>query len=394
MTSWIIRAFAAALAAAGIAAASAQPLVVAGTVSQSGPLADLAADYRKALLLWQDEVNGAGGIAGRPVELKLLDDASEAIQVGKLYLQLIGEKPGALIGPYGSAASLMASAEAEAARRVIVNGAAASGAVHKRSPRYVFQAGIPYSAYGAGVLDIAKASGYRKVFIVTRDDLVPREMAAATREAALKLGLEAGDVEIHAGGITDFGPQVARARAFGADAWIAFGETRDAAEMVKNFRRLGYAPRLFFARAAADSRFISSVGQDAEFVLAVIEYAPRFPTPGNDKFVKAFAAKWSAPPGPAAAEGYAAATVLGEALRRAGSDQQKLREMLSSSAVPTVLGGYQVDAKTGEQTAAKPAVVQILKGRPELVWPSMDAIKRALPYPQWSERRPLKKEAR
>ena len=392
MTSWIIRVLA--LAAAGIAAASAQPLIVGGTVSQSGALADLAADYRRALLLWQEQVNGAGGIGGRPVELRLLDDASEAIQVGKLYLQLIGEKAEVLIGPYGSAASLMASAEAESARRVIVNGAAASSALHKRSPRYVFQAGIPYSAYGTGVLQLAKAAGYRKVFIITRDDLAPREMAQTTREAALKLGLETGEVEIHAGGNTDFTLQIAKARAAGADAWIAFGEARDAAEMVKAFRRLDYAPRLFFARAAADPKFVSYVGQDAEFTLAALEYAPRRPTPGNDKFVKAFAEKWSKPPGPAAAEGYAAATVLGEALRRAGTDQQKLREVLSSSAVPTVLGEYRVDPKTGEQIAAKAAVVQIIKGRPELVWPDAESAKRVLPYPRWSERRPLKNERR
>jgi branched-chain amino acid transport system substrate-binding protein len=52
------------------------PVVVGAVVSQSGPHADLAADYRKALLLWQDEVNAAGGLLGRRVELRLLDDGS------------------------------------------------------------------------------------------------------------------------------------------------------------------------------------------------------------------------------------------------------------------------------------------------------------------------------
>ena len=395
MTSWITRL--AALALCGSAAALAQtgPIVIGGTVAQSGMLADRAADYRKGLLLWEEQANAGGGISGKPVKLVLLDDASEAVAAGKLYARLIEEtRADALVGPYGTAAALMAGAQAEAARRVMVDGAAASRAVHKRSPRYVFQAGIPYSAYGIGALEIAKAAGYRRVYIITRDDFASREMAEAARTAALEMKLEAADVEIHDAGLTDFTLQITKARAAGADAWIAFGEARDAAEMVKSFRRYNYAPRLFFARAAADPLFVSLVGQDAEATLAAIEYAPGFGTPGNAEFVKAFSAKWSAAPGAAAAEGYAAGTVLAEGLRRAGTDAQKLREALATSEIPTVLGAYKVDPKTGEQIGSRPTVVQIVRGRPQAVWPSAGVARSAVPYPQWSERRLVKDERR
>ena len=148
-------------------------LAIHRAAAETGVLEDLAAGYRKGLLLWEEQVNATGGIGSRAVRLRLLDDASEAIAAGKLYARLIrDEHAAALVGPYGSAASMMASAEAERAGRVIVNGAAASRGLHKRSPRYVFQAGVPYSAYGAAVLDIVKAAGYRKVFVAARDDLV------------------------------------------------------------------------------------------------------------------------------------------------------------------------------------------------------------------------------
>src|SRR5882672_8169171 len=104
------------LLVAAFDASSQQPLVVGAVVSETGVHAKLAADYRKALLLWQDEVNAAGGLLGRPVELRLLDDGSEAVRAGALYRDLIADKADALIGPYGSAATLMASAEAENAR--------------------------------------------------------------------------------------------------------------------------------------------------------------------------------------------------------------------------------------------------------------------------------------
>src|SRR3954470_9193234 len=102
MTRWITRVLA--LAAAGIAAASAQApaIVIGGSVAQTGVLADLAADYRKGLLLWESEVNGAGGIGGKAVKLVLLDDASDAVAAGKLYVRLLkDEHAQALLGPYG-----------------------------------------------------------------------------------------------------------------------------------------------------------------------------------------------------------------------------------------------------------------------------------------------------
>src|SRR5881394_2038480 len=87
-----------------------QPIVVGAALPQSGILADLAADLRKALLLWQEEVNAGGGLNGRRVELQLLDDRSQSSDAGKLYEQLIRDsKADLLIGPFGSAASFGAA---------------------------------------------------------------------------------------------------------------------------------------------------------------------------------------------------------------------------------------------------------------------------------------------
>lgn len=363
-------------------------IVVGAAISQTGALAPLAADYRKALLLWQDELNESGGLLGRRVELRLRDDQSDARRSGELYGELIREKADLLIGPYGSAATLMASAEAERARRVLINGAGGALAVHKRSPRYLFQTTMPNSAYGIGALELAKSAELASALILARDDLIAQEMAEATHERALNQGFDAAGVQTYRAGTEDFSPYIAKAA---ADAWIAFGEVRDTADMLRSFRKLGYAPRFFFARSAADPRLIALVGQDAEYALGVKEYDPKFNTPGNEHFAAAFAAKWSSPPSFAAAQGYAAATVLAEAVRRTGSlDQAKLRATLAQMEVDTVLGGYQVDPKTGEQRAAKPAVVQIRRGKPEVVWPQWLQTAPLEPYPQWSERRLLK----
>ncbi len=82
--------------------------------------------------------------------------------------------------------------------------------------------------------------------------------------------------------------------------------------------------------------------------------------------------------------------MLAEAVRRAGSlEQEKLRAVLAAMETGTVLGGYKVDPDSGAQLAAKPVVVQILKGKPQVLWPEWLQSATREPYPHWSERQLL-----
>ncbi|HEV3010927.1 MAG TPA: ABC transporter substrate-binding protein, partial [Burkholderiales bacterium] len=297
-------------------------------ISQTGAHAELAADYLKGLQLWREHINESGGLLERRVELRVLDDNSRAVRARELYAELLRDKVDLLIGPYGSAATLLAAAEAERARRVMVNGADPSAAVHSRPGRYVFQTAMPYSAYGLGVLQVAATTDLRRLFIVARDDAASREMAEATRNAAAN-GFVPGELELYRPGTLDFAAQVAKARAANADAWIAFGDVRDAAEMVKTFKRLDYAPQLFFASGASHPRFIALLGQDAEFSLGVVDFDARIGDAAR-AFAKSFTSRWTVPPQLAAAEGYTAGTVLAAAVRSTGSlDQERLRAALA-----------------------------------------------------------------
>src|SRR2546422_11210329 len=276
MTGWITSALALA-AALSSAAAQEKALVVGAVISETGSHAAAAADYRKGLLLWTEEVNAGGGLLGRRIELRLKDDGSEAARAGAAYAGLIAGGAQVLIGPYGSAATLTGAAEAERSRRVLLNAAGPSSQVHKRSPRYIFQTAPSYAAYAEGVVAGAREARAESLFIVARDDAASREMGEAAQAQARRLGFGRVALEIYSGGTVDFLPQLYRAMGVQADAWIAFGEARDGADMVKTLKRQGYVPRIFYLRASAEPRFISLVGQDAEFILGSKEYNARFP---------------------------------------------------------------------------------------------------------------------
>ena len=366
----ITRALIAFLLCISLGKAQAAPVVVGAVVTETGMQAPLAAGYRKALVLWQEEVNAGGGLLGRPVELRLLDDGSQAVRSRELYAKLVGEKADLLIGPYGTAATLLALAEAERARRVMVNGAAPARAVLKRSPRYVFQVAAPYAAYATGIVELAQAAGCRGLFISVREELAALEVAQGARELALARGLTVDGPEPYAGGTTDFSAVAGKARAYGAELWLAFGETRDVVELMRTSLEQGYAPPVFFTDAATQPRFLEAAGHWADQVLGTVGYDARLAFGSNREFVKAFRARWAAAPDRAAAEGYAAATVLAAGVRRAGTlESQKLRAALAALEVDTVLGTYKVNPANGEQVGIRPAVVQFVKGRTEVVWP-------------------------
>jgi branched-chain amino acid transport system substrate-binding protein len=389
MTSWLTSLLCLCFAAV----AQAQGAVVVGTVvSQTGQNADLAAGYLNGNLLWEMQVNATGGLLGRPVELKVLDDGSDAVRAGELYGQLIREaKADFLIGPYGSAATRAASAEAERERKLMVNGAGPARVVQQGPNRFLFQSGPSYAARGEGVLQLARKAGITRLHILARQELAAQEIAEAMRLDALAQGFAVPEVETYAPYTGDYTSFVLHAVAAKSQAWIAFGEARDAADMVKTFRKHGYAPQLFFARRAAEPAFVTAIGQDAEFTLAEVEYDPRLARGGNPEFVKAFTAKWSTPPGLAAAEGYVAGSVLGEAVRRAGSiETETVRSALAALETETPLGRYRVGA-SGQQLGIVPAVAQIQRGRAQVVWPfGLETAQPLQPYPQWKDRQVLK----
>jgi len=363
------------------------PIVIGAVVSDTGLLADLARDMRKALVLWQEGCNAAGGLLGRPVELRLLDDASEASAAPRLYRELIeGGQADLLIGPFGSAASVAAAATAESAHRVLINATGVTRGVHRAGRRYVFQVPAPVAAYGEEALALARAAGYSRLQVVARND--PGASEAATRFAAdaAAQGLQAA-VTTMAAGTSDYKGPIAGARARRVQAWIAFGRAEDAAEMVKAFKRAGYAPALFLAQGAAEPGFVQRVGQDAEFALGISAFEPALGTPGNAGFVARWRQRWGSEPGVVAANAYSAALVLERAVRAAGTlEQEDVRAALAALETETPIGRYRV-GKGGVQLGARPAVVQILRGRVEIVWPlPLATAQLRLPYPRWDQR--------
>src|SRR6266436_7514774 len=61
---------------AATTAGSKQPLVIGISLSLTGDFGDTGKAAEKGYQLWADQVNKSGGILGRPVQLKIVDDTT------------------------------------------------------------------------------------------------------------------------------------------------------------------------------------------------------------------------------------------------------------------------------------------------------------------------------
>ena len=382
----------AAIALSSGALAQGKPVLIGAAISQSGYLADLAKGMRNALLLWEEQVNAAGGLLGRPVELKLYDDASDALRNTALY-ELLVKDDGAelLIGGFGSAATSMGAAVAERNRRVMVNATGSSPSIHKRVYRYLFQVPPLSDTTAVGVLQLAKTLGLKSVMVTAREEKTAETVLELLRKDAPAYGVELVPSIFYSMDVVNgLAPFARQLRTIAPDVVVTPVSPRDAAELVRGFKAAGYVPKMFVARGSTDPEFIKQVGIDAEYSVGFSSYEPRQPTAGNAAFVKAYRDKFKVAPDFHAACGWAAGTVIQAAVARAGSfEQEKLRAAFLALETDNVLGGYKV-AVDGSQVMAQSLVVQILKGRREVIWPvAYRTAEPVLPMPGWDRRKPL-----
>src|SRR5271170_3840991 len=100
---------------AGTQAGTKAPLVIGISLSLTGDFGDTGKAAEKGYELWASQVNKSGGILGRQVQLKIVDDTTSATQVVTNYESLINEDHVDLV--FGPVSSLLTVPAARVAAR-------------------------------------------------------------------------------------------------------------------------------------------------------------------------------------------------------------------------------------------------------------------------------------
>ena len=348
-------------------------IVVAGTMSLTGPFSADGQIAANGYRLGVDMLNEAGGIDGRPVRLVLRDDESSAEKAAELYFDFVsGDSVDAIMGPYTSTVTSAVVPVTEAAGWPLVAELAAAPAIWEgQNRKWTVQMQPSAGSFLTGSVEVAAAGGLETVALVHHDSDFPRAVAAGVRAAAAQHGLELVLDRSFPDG-ADYGAIAAAARDAGADLFIGGGYSPDAIGLTKGADAAGYVPSLMsWAIGPNVPSFPDEVGGLARCVAGYTGWLPTIPTAGaiadNATFVARYKAKHGASPDFQAASTFGAVELLAEALRASvaatgGIDHAAMRDHLFTVTTQTVLGDFNVvpagESSAGAQRAAKGLQIQ------------------------------------
>ncbi len=328
-------------------------------------------------------------MAGRPIEFVVYDDRSDPATAARLYERLItNDKVDFVISSLGSATAATGSAVAEKHKMLMINGGGAAEAIQQRGFKYVFQTAARISSYADGVLPLIQKYGVKSMALVSRDYAAARDISKA-----IKQSLDGKDVKVvideyFPAGTADFSSQIAKGQQLKPDLWVGLLYPSEAIETVRQFHSMNYMPKLFVANGVSQDDFITAAGKDAEYAVGMSLYEPSLPSEGNKEFVETHRKKYNSDPGYYAAFGFVAGTVLEAAVKKAGStDIEKVREVLTTLKLGTVMGKHEVDPTTYMQIGVRGLLVQVQNGKREVIWPEeYKTAEPKLPIPAWDKR--------
>lgn len=252
----------------GAVAQAAEPIRIGAIFSVTGPASFLGEPEKNTAKMLEEDINKAGGLLGRKVEIIVYDDETDATKAVTAYDRLIKkDKVVAVVGPSTSGATLAIVPKAEAAKIPLVSAAAAKKIVVPVK-QWVFKTPQSDELAVKAIFKHAKKVGIKNIAIITASDA----FGAAGREE-LKLLAPGGGFTIVADEVfgpkdTDMTVQLTKIKGTTAQAIICWGTNPGPAVIARNRVQLGIKIPLYNSHGVASKKFIELAGAaNAEGVL-------------------------------------------------------------------------------------------------------------------------------
>jgi branched-chain amino acid transport system substrate-binding protein len=370
------------------------PIVIGVSLPLTGDFSEPGKGVQRGYEAWAKIVNDGGGLLGRQVELKILDDQSSADRVVADYEQLIGRDQVDLVfGPFSSRLVIPSARVAEEYGMLFVEPAGAA--------KEVFEQGFKNLFYAAPAVADDHYNHLAEYITTLPEDQRPKTVAYAAMDDpfaqgtayGLKAKLEAAGIktvvdEVYPPNTTDFGSIAAKIAASKADMVVGGSQYQDGVNLIVALQQLNYQPKMAaFSTAPTETEFAKAIGNKTEGILAPTGYTPKAKYPSNVEFVEKYTAQFGNPPGEDEANAYTTGQVVAAAVKAVGCAeqgdcQQRLVEWLRGNQVETVVGPLRWDAQGRPQAAHM--IQQWVDGKIQIVLP--EDLKEAdlvYPKPNW-----------
>lgn len=406
-TKRLLAVLGAALLAAAISVAAAStkptsqaagPIKIGISLSLSGDFSDPGKAVKRGYELWAAYVNAHGGVLGRQVQLKIVNDASDPNQAVSNYQKLItGDHVDLVFGPFSS---LLTGPSATVANRYHYAFLEPAGGGPKVfalklhniffvQPAPVVKCGDSFVRY---LKSLPASARPKTASYASLDDPFSSPIADAMQQQ-LSSGMHVKTVykTIYPAETTDLTPIVAKEIAPKPDMIIGGTQSEDAYSQVKGLVQAGYSPKfLFFANGAnSPTEFPSKVGkQNVNGIFSCSDWTPVAKTSGNALFVAQYVKRYGGTGYDIdnnSAEAWAVGQLLQIVATKIGSiDNQKIISTLHKGTWKTIEGDLSWDANGSPN--GDDLLVEWIKGKLLPVYPPSVAVAKPFsPKPAWGK---------
>lgn len=313
-----------------------------------------AAANDKGVKLAIEELNAAGGILGRQLELKTENDQSKVGEPKLAIKKLINSDHAvAILGEVASSASMEMAPVAQDAQIPMVSPASTDERVTQKGD-YIFRACFTNGFQGTIMSKFAREKGWKKVAVLTE---TTSDYSVSLAEAFKKDFAQRGGTIVaertYATKNTDFSGALAAIKAENPDAIFVPGYYAEVALIARQARQAGISATLLGGDGWRSNALIEVGGPAIEGGCFCDHLV-------TDAFKSKFKAKYGEEPDSMAALGYDAAELLADAIKRAGTtDGAKVRDALAQiKNFPGASGTITLDQ---DRNAVKPAAVMTVK---------------------------------
>jgi branched-chain amino acid transport system substrate-binding protein len=380
------------IATSGARAAKPKPIVVGVSLSLSGDFSDGGKDAQRGYELWAADVNTRGGLLGRPVKMRILDDGSSPTQVVTNYQQLISNDHVNLVfGPYSTFLSRPASVVVARYGYAFFSGLAGGPALAASGLRNIINVALDGSREFDGFANAApklanppKTAGY-----LVLDNPFTKPQADRLKSKLEAAGVKTVMYEVYNDGFKDFAALAAKLAAANPDVVMLGSTDAETTGFTRAFIQQKFNPKaLLSAQGPDSSAFATAVGaENTEGVMAASPWAASTKTFGNAKFVKDYLKKYggkTSDMGDFIALAYSVGQVAEQVVKAAGKlKQQSLIGVAQSRSWKAVTGGVLIGV-SGFNISGRAVTLQWQGGKPVVVLPSeLASAKLQYPKQRW-----------
>lgn len=319
-------------------ALSAETIKIGAIFSVTGPASFLGDPEKKSATMVADQINAAGGINGKKIELIVLDDEGNETKAVTAANRLIEkDKVVAILGPSLTGTSLAVKKVCEDKKVPLISCAAATEIVLPVSP-YIFKL-PPSDAFAAEVcLDYLKSKKIKSYAILNDSNAFGSAGKNKLVELAKAKGFTVTAVESYATKDADMTSQLTKIKATNPGAIIVWGTNPGPAVIAKNVKQLGIKIPVLNSHGIATPKFIEIAGKDAEGIilpggkLLVPEQLPAKDRTLSvvKKYSTEYNAKYNQPISTFGAFGYDGLHLLAQVINKAGTDRKAIRNGLEA----------------------------------------------------------------